>query len=444
MSNKNYWVRSGSYAMMQRGAIFIFGFGSFYFMVRYYSKEDFGVWPLFVLITSIVEMSRSAFVQNAFIKFFSEPETDHEKLITASIFLNFASVLLFIIIMLALVPVLEVFWHTTQIGSLVYWYCLTSLILVPFTQLNYVEQANHSFKGVFWGSVARQGFFFVVVVITYFFVPGLSLTFYASMQTAGAAVGVLTVWILSGKYMPRHYVLDWVIVRRLIRFGKYILGTGMTSTIGKNTDQILLGRLPDHGIVAMYNAAIRIMNFIDVPSLSISNIVYPKIAESASRDGKYSAGLLYEKSVASILGFILPVILGVLVVPKFVLLLIAGPEYTSAYHVLRIIMVAALFIPFNIQVGSAFEVIGKPHVSFYINLTSNILNVILNLILISLFGAIGAATALLLTILSIFVVSQVLLKKELNIKVFRVFSHLLGFYQRASKEIYSFVSRKVS
>lgn len=442
MSKKNYWVRSGTYAMLQRAAAFLFGFGSYVFLVRYYSQENFGIWTLFVLISSIVEMSRSAFIQNAFVKFFNEKDIDRPRLVLGSLFLNLASTIFFIVAMLVLIPVLTIFWDTDQIGPLVLWYCVTSLILVPLTQLNYVEQANHSFRGVFWSAVVRQGCFFCIVVITYFYFPDRPLTFYASMQSVSALAGLLVAWLLSGQYMPRQFFVDWAMVRKLFTFGKYILGTGVTSTIGKNADQIILGS-QSHSTVAMYNAAVRIMNFIDIPSLSISNIVYPKIAERASREGKYAAGILYEKSVASILGIILPIILGILLFPQLILQITAGHEYIEAYQVLRIMVIAAILIPFNIQVGSAFEVIGKPQVSFYINLGSNILNIFLNLILIRMYGAIGAALALALTVFCIFAVSQVLLRRELNIRTLRVIGRLPEFYIKASSEVFSFLKRKM-
>ncbi|MBL0744237.1 flippase [Chryseolinea lacunae] len=441
MTEKNYWVRASTYVTLQRLAIFVFGFGSYFFMVRYFSKDTFGVWTLFVVITSVVEMSRSAFIQNAFVKFYSQPNIDRFSLTTASITLNFISTVVFIALMLVLIPVLTIFWHTTEISGLIFWYCATSLILVPLTQLNYLEQANQSFRGVFWSAVVRQGFFFSVVAICFLWVPNLSLNFFAAMQSVGALAGLTCAWILSKQFAPRKLVTDRAMVRNLFKFGKYILGTGVASTIGKNADQILLGSI-SHSSVALYNAAVRVMNFVEIPTLSISNIVYPKIAERANLEGSASAGRLYEKSVATIVGIILPVILGVLVLPDIVLLITAGKNYLEAAPILRIMATASILIPFNVQVGSAFEVIGKPHVSFYINISANVFNLALNIILIPRLGIMGAVWSMLFTNVFIFVVSQVLLKRELSVSLFRTVQHLFDFYRNAPQQIKGFISRK--
>jgi len=441
MTEKNYWVRASTYVTLQRMAIFVFGFGSYFFMVRYFSKDSYGVWTLFVVITSIVEMSRSAFIQNAFVKFYSQPNIDRFSLTTASIILNLASIIVFIALMLGLIPVLTVFWHTEQIAGLILWYCLTSLILVPLTQLNYLEQANQSFRGVFWSAVVRQGFFFSVVAICFFWIPDLSLNFFAAMQSVGAVAGCITAWIMSKQFAPRKLATDRAMVKSLFKFGKYILGTGVASTIGKNVDQIMLGDY-SHAAVASYNAAVRVMNFVEVPTLSISNVVYPKIAERANLEGKASAGRLYEKSVATIVGIILPVIVGIFVLPHIVLLITAGKAYVDVAPILRLMITAAILIPFNVQVGSALEVIGKPHVSFYINISANVINLLCNLVLIPRFGPMGALTSMLVSTVFIFVTSQVVLRRELGVSLYRTFAQLVEFYKSAPQQIRGFINRK--
>ncbi len=441
MAEKNYWLRSGAYVILQRFSIFIFGFGSYFFLVRYFPKSEFGIWVLFLTITSIIEMSRSSFIQNAFVKFYNEKEVDHPALFTSSIMLNLLSTLLFIGILMALSPLLSKFWDTTEIIKLFGWYCLTSIILVPMTQLNYTEQASHQFKGIFWSAVVRQGCFFATVVIIFFFVPNVSLVFFAALQSICAAAGLIIAWILSGKYVPGNLRHEWVLTRRLFGFGKYVFGTGIASSLGKSTDQIILGSI-SHSTVALYNSAIRVMNFIEIPSLSISNIVYPKLAQKATTEGLQGARQLYHKSVAIIIGMILPMILAIYFFAQYVLLLIAGPSYVEAKEILQWIVVSAIFIPFNIQMGSACEVIGKPHLSFYVNLLSNVSNLALNLLLVPRFGAIGAAWSLMGSTFLTFFAGQILIRNLMGASILGVLSELVKFYRTAPQEITKLLHKK--
>ena len=459
MPKNSYWLRSGSYVFLQRIAIFVFGFGSYFFLVRYFSPDNFGIWSLFVIITSVVEMSRSAFIQNAFVKFYSQTDVDKPQLIKASIYLNLLSNLFFVLVMLLLIPVLRTFWHSQEIGWLIAWYCVTSTILVPFTQLNYIEQASHSFKGIFWSAVVRQGLFFATVAAVFVFIPGeaatppgehpLSLSFFAGLQSVCALVGLIVAWKMSGTFVPvevlRHlFKVDWAEVRRLFKFGKYVLGTGITSSIGKSTDQVLLGSIEanGHSLVALYNAAIRVINFIEIPTYSISNVVYPKIAEKVNLEGKQAAGYMYEKSVTYMVAIIIPVIAGIALLPELVLLITAGKTYIGAAVVLRLIIVGAILFPFNVQVGSAFEVIGKPQVSFAINFASNILNLVLNLFFVYRYGVIGAAWTMVITSLSIFLVSQVLLYRELRVNLLRIVGGLPAAYGVLYEEVMHKLKRR--
>lgn len=426
--------------MLQRMAGFLFGFGSYFILVRYFEIDDFGIWTLFVLVGSVFEMSRSAFIQNAFIKFFNLDDVDKDDLFSASIFLNAITTLIFIILLLILIPILSSFWDSAIIGNLILWYCFTSVILIPLTQLNYLEQANHSFVGVFWSTVVRQGSFFLIVISAYLFFPGLPLVFFAAMQSGSALLGLFIAFVFSGRMLPAIYLLRRDLVVRLFRFGRYILGTGITSTIGKSADQFILGGV-NHGMVAMFNASVRIINFIEIPSLSISNITYPKMAERVAKDGNNGPGLLYEKSVAMILSIILPIVIFVLTFPEFVLLITAGRKYLDATTPLRIMATASIFLPFNIQIGSVCEVINRPQISFYINLFSNILNVTLNIVLIHLYGVVGAAVAYACTLCFIFIFSQWYLTKQVRLSISNIPVLILVFYQELFVKVKNLILR---
>jgi lipopolysaccharide exporter len=429
MAEGNYWIRSGAYAIIQRVVAFLFGFGSYFLLVRYFSVDDFGVWTLYVVVSGAAEMSRSAFIQNAFVKFFNQEGFSKAALFTSSLFLNFIATLIIVLALFILIPVMQYYWNSSIIGVLILWYCLTSVILIPFTQFNYLEQANHRFVGVFWSSFTRQGSFFVVVIITYFYFPHLPLAFFAAAQLIAAVLGLLVSFAMTRKFLPSSFPWDWIIIKKLFVFGKYILGTGLTSTVGKNADQVILGGV-SHGMVALYNSCIRVLNFIEIPSLSVSNVTYPKIAAQAGSAGPEGVGILYEKSVGGILSLILPIIIVVALFPEWILSITAGAEYVHAFGALRTMALASILLPFNIQIGSVCEVLNKPHASFYINLISNILNLALNIVLIRLFGTMGAAWALAGTLVFIFIVGQYYVAKQWGIFGLRAFGRVFGFYEK--------------
>jgi lipopolysaccharide exporter len=65
MFKSNYWLKSGTYTILQRFFNVLFGFGAFAILVRVMPKNEFGVWALFVSVTSLIEVARIGLIQNA-------------------------------------------------------------------------------------------------------------------------------------------------------------------------------------------------------------------------------------------------------------------------------------------------------------------------------------------------------------------------------------------
>jgi len=428
MKERSYWLSSGSYSIFQRLIVIIFGFGSYFLLIRYFPSEKFGVWALFILITSLLEMARSSFIQNAFIKFYKDPEIKQDALFSSSILLNIFSTALFIIVLLISIPFLESFWNTQDIGPMILWYCAASIVLIFFTQLNFLEQANLKFRGVFWGNVTRQGILFTSIAICFFFFPDLPLSFFSFLYFCSTVLGFITSLLLTRKFLPENLFVAPIYLAKLTRFGRYILGTGITSSLGKYFDQFLLGNISLDG-VAVYNASVRIINMIEIPVVSIANISYPKLANINHIDSPHELARLYEKTVAGALAIIMPPILIALLFPELLLTITAGEKYTTGADMLRIMAALFFLLPFNVQFGNMCEVVNKPHISFLVNLITNTLSVVLNLFFIKTYGAIGAAYVFAFTLVFIFVIGQIYLGITLNVKLKNVFLEIFRFYR---------------
>src|SRR5690606_6388751 len=154
----SYWIKSGFYSISHRFSVLIFGFGSFFFLIRYFPKEQFGVWALFMTITTIVEMSRSGLIQNALIKLIHSNEAkDQDAIVTGAWVINFLYSLLVYVLLVLSANLLSDMFGVAEIKVMFYYYGLTMMLLVPFSQFNYLQQANFSFSGIFWSTAIRQG-----------------------------------------------------------------------------------------------------------------------------------------------------------------------------------------------------------------------------------------------------------------------------------------------
>lgn len=431
-NKKSYWLRSGFFTIASRLSGIIFGFGGFYLLARGLSKSDFGIWVLFLTIASFIEVGRIGLQHNALVKYLSgSEEEDYAKISLASLILNGLITFGFVLILILIAKPLSLFWETPVLESMLYLYGITTILLIPFIQFNAVQQSNLDFRGTFWSTLVKQGFFFVYILVLYVSNIEIKILELAIFQIVGAGAGAFISWWFARPYLKFSTNVDWKWLKELFHFGKFVFGTNISTMLYKSIDKIMLGSLLSPIAVAMYELAIRVTNLAEVPTFSVAQIVFPQSALTLEKEGKSGIKLLYEKSVGAILAILLPFIAFVMIFPEWIITVIASEKYIDAVPILQLTMLYGFFIPFAVQCGTVLDSMGKPKINFFFTLIGAGLNIIFNYIFISNFGLLGAAYGTLTTYLITFIMMQIILYKELKVKYYNVFKHILPFYKEA-------------
>lgn len=430
----SYFLRSGIYSFGQRFSTLFFGFGTFYLLVRAYSKDDHGIWVIYFTTATIVEMARNGLMQNALIKFFlSSEERERPFIQTASIVLNTCFSLLIFPVVLGIGYLLGDGTNANVLLKMFTFYGIHLVLMIPFSHLMFIQMANMNFKGIFYAAFFRQGIFFVIVVVIFYGMRGEEVTLSALVLWQALALSVgLTVSYLFGKsYLKTSNILDKKWLGQLFHFGKYAMGTNVSSMIFKATDQYMLAAILTPGATSLYNAALRVTNLVEYPSTSIVDVVFPKSVEKVKKEGLQAGRKVYEKSVGLILAIIIPLVIGVVIFSEQIMLIVAGPEYAESGRILKVIILLGLITPFNRQFGGIMDAIGKPKLNFQLLLTTTVVNILTNAVFIYYFGIIGAAYGTLSSYVFNFVINQYLLNKILGVRTYRPFIHMFTFYGNA-------------
>jgi len=395
------------YSFFEKGSGFVFNFGSFYMLVRSLSQQDMGIWVLFITVCAFLEVSRIGLIQNGLVKYISsDGETSYGEIFTASCLLNIA---------------------------------LTIVVLMPLNQFNYIQQANMNFQGIFWAGFAKQALFFCYVLYLYFFNIEFGLVDLAIFQIIAFGAGLVIAFFFAKPYLHFSKNIDWEWVKKLFHFGKYSVGTNLSSMLYKSMDKMMLGSMVSGAAVAIYEIAIKVTGLLEIPTLSAAPVIFPKSAQNAAKEGLSAAASLYEKSVGLILALIIPGVLVVQLIPELIITLIAGDQYLDTIPLLRFVVLFSLFTPFLYQTGITLESVGKPKINFYFTVVSFFLNFLLNAIFISIFGIVGAAYGTLVTYFIVFCAGQVMLKKLVGVKTGNIFRNIIDFY----KQGFSFLKNRM-
>lgn len=409
----------------------IFGFGGFYLLVRIFSKEEFGAWSLFLVAVGLIEVIRQSLVRNGLIRFMASgaPE-DHSNIISGSVFLNLGITVLAIIVIQLGIPLLGSMWNAPELTEPFQIYCITSLILIPYFQAEFLLQANMNFKGVFYCNLARSGSFFLFILIAFLGIIDINLTELALLQLVAAIIGMAVgyVFVKEAFVWPRR--IDWQWVKKQFHYGKYSVGTGIGAVLNTSLDQFMIGAFLSKPAVASYNIASRFPNLINIPATVFSSLLFPKSARVDVND-KASLKSLFEQSVGANLAMVLPVIAVISIFPEFIIRIVASETYVDAVPLLRIIVLYSLFAPFGRQFGTILDSSGRPDINFYVTMSSALVNVGLNYFLIKAYGTMGAVYGTLTVIVLTFIVMKTILVRLLGISTMGILRQVKDFYARS-------------
>ncbi len=438
----SYWLRSGLFSIFEKGSVFVFGFGTMLILFRILTMEQMGAWGIFLAVTSFLEVGLIGLIQNATVKYLTTAEEkDYGKISTASLFLNFSLTAIFSILIFFTAHQIGAYFNVEAAAELFKVYSITLFLLIPFYQFNFTQQANLDFKGIFWSNFGRKGIFFLIVFGAFVANYDIGLLDLAWLQIIAALLGSIIAYIFAKRYLRFNWKLEFKWVAELFYFGVFVCGTNLSTMLYKNIDRLMLGRLIGPSAVAIYEAAIKVTNLIEVPSMSVASVVFPQGAKQA-KDGKQAVRNLYEKSVGAIFALILPFILFISIFPEFIIRIIATEEYIEAVPILRLTILFGLFLPFAIQFGTVLDSIGKPKINFVFTIIGAFLNAFFNWFFISKYGIIGAAYGTLTTYILTFFGNQILLYKMFGVKAHNSFYYAYDFYIQAFNMAKGYLGKK--
>ncbi|BAV10232.1 Membrane protein involved in the export of O-antigen and teichoic acid [Filimonas lacunae] len=426
----HYWLKSGFLNILQNFSGVFFGTASFVLLVRVLpSKEEYGIWTLFMTTTVILELIRNGLVQSALVRFISSsPAEEHENIITASLSISGVLTILCIAANLLLAPMVATMWKAPILVPMFYLYNIIFLFTGFVTQANCIEQANLKFNGVFATNFARQCIFFVFILICFITKYPVTLVALVYVQILCAGVAALMAYFYVKPYLHYNFRFQKEWIKKLFHYGKFAFGTSISSQLSNTLDQWMLAALMSPVASGAFNIAVRITNLVDIPTSAIATIVFPQSAKRIETDGKESIKYLYEKSVGTTMALMIPGLLVLYIFTDLVIHLLAGAKYNDSIPLLKVTLLCCLLMPYGRLFGTILDSIGKTRLTFTMVVCTATMNLTLNYFFIKRWGAMGAAYATLLSNSVGFTVAQIILRRFLRVNIWNTFIYAYQFY----------------
>lgn len=247
----------------------------------------------------------------------------------------------------------------------------------------------------------------IFAILIYF---GMQLTSALIAYTASLVLGaVISFYYFKNKFsiFDRNTVAIYN-YRELVSFSATRLFSQLLIFFIAWTDTFMIGYFMTSKDVGVYNIVGRLWLFGAFISYSLATIFAP-IVSSLYHKGDITSLKKYYAIVTK-WGFTLsfPYFLLLILLPEYALN-IFGKEYVEGVSCLLVLCYARIFASLTGPCTAIINMIGKPMLNLYNDLSTFILNIILNLFLIPQYGILGAAiaTALSVTILNIIRIFEV-------------------------------------
>ena len=277
---------------------------------------------------------------------------------------------------------------------------LISFFVLPmvFFMLHY--QSLRGLKRIaefsFFYRMSQATFSIVSIFIISSFISSENVPIYAFL-TSLCIVSMLT--YITYKYrfskaanFSEYEIVEDLTIRNMLKVSIPLMFAQSVQFIMAWTDKLMIGNMMNVESVAIYEVAFRFSMGVSITLMAINSISSPKFAEKYANNDIGGMGKIAMQSAKLIFWTTIPLAIILLFFSKFFMGLY-GKEFLIGFEALRWLIIGRVINAFSGSVGNLMQMSGQQKSFMNILIISSIINVMLNYILIPIYGINGAALA---------------------------------------------------
>lgn len=404
----------------------IVGMVSVSLLARNLTEKDFGRWIFFLITFTLANFFRSGFLQTSLVKFYAGATKEKARNVVGSTW--FIGIILTSILGgLSLIAFSFLHKHT-QGEITLKWFSIIFFCTLPSSIALWVLQADERFDTIFFLQLIGQGTFFLSIVgLIIFHLAAFQMVIYAYGWSAmiTSAISIVAGWakIHTIPFKTRECI------RELTNFGKYSVGTSISSYLLRGSDTFIIKFMfTDPSVVGIYYLPQRLMEVIEIPLRSFIATALPAMSASIQKNDKAQMTYTMKKYAGILTILLIPVSIGAFLFAGLIIDIIGGAKFTQteAANIFRIFMTFAILLPVDRFFGVTLDILNKPHINMIKVILMLIVNISGDFLGIYLTHSLyGVALSSIFTFLSGIIYGYWVLKKNLDLKLKDIFK--LGY-----------------
>lgn len=342
-----------------------------------------GIYSLFIAVVTLIELLTDMGINEASKKRMSEG-TNQGELFTAALTARLA---IFVVVAVGILA-----FETRILSYIGSREALPFLFFVPLTIILY-RTAESGLYGE--RKVGRAGFLEVVFstgrLVIWIVLLLLGYGLFGILVGVGIGYALAT---LAGLTMLsiRPAIPSIAAFKSLYEFAKYSWAGSIRETSWLWTDTLVLGLFVAPAFVGIYELSWQISGVLFFAASAISSTLFPNISSLAVRGEYAEIRTILEEALVYTGILAIPGLIGGIIFAEQ-LLGVFGEEFALGSLVLGILILARVFHSYEVVFGKIINALDRPDLMFRVDTVFIALNVVLNVVAISVVGWVGAAFA---------------------------------------------------
>lgn len=414
-------------SLLANGLMSVFGMVTLSIVYRSLSIIDIGVYIFFLSIIGLIDNLRAGFLTITIVKFFAGTVPERGEEVAGSAWL--LSMFIAIILILLNIPTYFLAKYVTDQGLalILKYFAVMSIVTLPFFMTDCFVQAEKRFDRMLWLRIFNQGSY-TLMVFTLAFFNKLTLTSLLYTFIASNLFASIIVLLLRWTKMTTIFKANRTTVLELFHFGKYSMGTNVSSSLFAVTNTFIINFLIGPAALAIYNLGVKLIQIVQIPLLSLVTSGMPLLSIHYNKGEKEAFIYTLKKFIGMLSVALVPIVITAVIFADPIIHLLGGSNYkgSEAANLFRIFIIIALLYPADSFFAIGVDVIHQPKINFYKILIMLLANVIAVFVGVSIYHSVySIAFASLIPILIAIYITYKPLNKFYSFNFFSIYE--VGF-----------------
>ncbi len=415
-------------SLLGNGISALLGLLSFAILARYTSKQDFGIWIIFLTTYGIFDTLRTGMILNAFIKNYTQSNgiDEEQNVIGSSWYLSLIVNALYFLIISIIYLIFNIFSILPQYHFFFLWYFLISIFSLPLNFSTWYLNAKLQILEMSLVRIFSQFLFVIFILFLFEFTIFDKLTIVLFCYTLSQLLTSIFCFFKGWTGLSYFGKRTKQGLNSLFNFGKFSMGTLLFSNLIKGSDSFIISKFLGTIAVATYSVPLRIVDFFEiiVRSFAITNM--PLMSALHAKNDIQLLRKEFERKTGFLFFLLLPASIFCIVFAKQIVVLLAGAQYKDSYYLLQLFAIYTAFTPLDKLSGVMLDIINKPQSNFIKVILMLTVNVVGDIFSLYYFGTLeSVAIVSTLTFLTGVFYGMYILNKSIEVNFLNIFN--LGF-----------------